>query len=69
MKIRCCICGQILEQAEADGYSLQVRKLNAASPEMVWAHGPCLRKVIPVIAVEIPSSQETPDPPESGRSG
>jgi hypothetical protein len=58
MKLRCCICGKVLEQDEVGGYSLQVRKLKSGSPEMVWAHAPCLRKVIPVIGVEIPGSQE-----------
>jgi hypothetical protein len=52
IQLRCCICGHVVEQEDSDGYSLQVRKLGGQSPEMVWAHGSCLRKVIPVIGVE-----------------
>jgi hypothetical protein len=36
---------------------MQVAKKGKGSPEMVWAHGLCLRKVIPVIGEEIPLSQ------------
>jgi hypothetical protein len=46
-----------VEQRDSDGYSLQV-KFVAQSPEMVWAHGSYLRKVIPVIGVEMPTSQK-----------
>ncbi len=41
----------------ADAYSLQVRKIGANSPEMIWAHGPCLRKMIRVVGEEIPGPQ------------
>jgi hypothetical protein len=54
--LRCCICGSPVEQNDPDGYALQLRKFGAQSPEMVWAHGSCLRNVIPVIGVEIPNS-------------
>jgi hypothetical protein len=56
IQLRCCICDHPVEQNDPDGYSLQVRKFGAQSPEMVWAHGSCLRNVIPVIGVEIPTS-------------
>ena len=58
VQLRCGFCGHLIEQDDSDGYSLQVRKFGAQSPEMVWAHGSCLRKVIPVIGVEIPISQK-----------
>ena len=58
IQLRCCISGHLVEQRDPDGYSLQVRKFGAQSPEMVWAHGLCLRKVIPVIGVEMPISQK-----------
>ena len=54
VQFTCCICGKIVEGNDPDGYSLQVRKFGVTSPEMIWAHGVCLRKAIPVIAVEIP---------------
>jgi len=55
VRLQCCICGKTVEGNDPDGYSLQVRKFGANAPEMIWAHGPCLRKVIPVVGVEIPS--------------
>lgn len=51
---RCCICGDVVRLNDPDGYSLQVRKFGTKSPEMIWAHGPCLRRVIPVVGEEIP---------------
>jgi hypothetical protein len=57
MELQCCVCGKIVEEKDADGYSLQVRKFDPKSPEMIWAHGPCLRKEIPVVGVEIPGTQ------------
>jgi hypothetical protein len=54
IQLRCCICGTLVEKDDPDGYSLQVQKFGAKSPEVIWAHGPCLRNVIPVIGVEIP---------------
>jgi hypothetical protein len=60
IQLRCCLCGQLVDQNDPDGYSIQIRKFGTESPEMVWAHGPCLRKVIPVIGVEIPNSQRSP---------
>jgi hypothetical protein len=58
VQIQCCICGSTIAKSESDGYSLQVRKMGADSPEMIWAHGECLRKVIPVISAEIPAPQK-----------
>ena len=52
----CCICHIIVEQNDSDRYSLWVQKFDAKSPEVMWAHGPCLRDVIPVVGVEIPNS-------------
>jgi hypothetical protein len=57
--LRCCICDEIVDQNDPDSYSLQVRKFGDKPPEMIWAHGPCLRKVIPVIGIEIPTPQST----------
>ena len=54
VQLRCCICGDIVDRSDQDGYSLQVQKFGSKSPEMIWAHGPCLRKLIPVVGVEIP---------------
>ena len=56
IKFKCGICEKVVELTDPDGYSLQVRKFKVNSPEMVWAHGVCLRRVIPVIGVEIPGS-------------
>jgi hypothetical protein len=39
---------------DEDSYVLQVRKTGTSFPEMLKSHGPCLRKVIPVMGVEIP---------------
>jgi hypothetical protein len=57
-KFRCCICHHVVELTDANGYptdsySMDVRKDGAKSPEMIWAHGPWLRKVIPVVGEEI----------------
>jgi hypothetical protein len=62
IKFRCCICNNVVELRDADGnvsdaYSLQLQKIGEKSPEMVWAHGPCLRKVMPVVGEEIPGPQ------------
>jgi hypothetical protein len=59
IQLRCCICGNVVERDDPDGYSLQVRKFGTNSPGMIWAHGPCLRKLIPVVAKgeEIPGPQ------------
>jgi hypothetical protein len=51
---KCCLCGQVLAENEVDGYSLQVPKFGVKSPEMIWAQGPCLGRVIPVVGMEIP---------------
>ena len=58
IKFRCCICRSVVELTDEDGnasdaYSLQVRKIGANSPDMIWAHGPCLRKMIRVVGEEI----------------
>jgi hypothetical protein len=55
IQFTCCICRGIVKRDEPDGFSLQVTKFGANSPEVVWAHGPCLRKVIPILEIEIPS--------------
>jgi hypothetical protein len=54
MRVTCCICGKGIEGNDPDWYSLQVRKFAVKSPEMIWAHGPCLRNVAPVLSVELP---------------
>jgi hypothetical protein len=57
-RVRCCICGQLIEQNEEDAYSLLVQKYGSdPSPETVWAHGPCLREVMPVLNIEPPGPQ------------
>jgi hypothetical protein len=43
---------------DEDTYVLQVRKAGTTSPEMLKSHGPCLRKVIPVVGVEIPKPSQ-----------
>jgi hypothetical protein len=53
----CCICGNVVEGNDPDSYILQVRKFGAKFPEAIWAHGPCLRRVIPVLGIEIPGPQ------------
>ena len=55
--LRCCVCNNVVERNDPDGYSLQVQKFGGKSPEMIWAHGSCLRKVIPVLGEEIPGPQ------------
>jgi hypothetical protein len=55
IQLKCCICGGVVERTDPDGYSLQVRKFGNNSPEMIWAHGLCLRRVTPVFGAEIPS--------------
>lgn len=60
----CCICGEPVTATDTtsspmDGYSLQVRKFGTQSPGMMWAHGPCLRRVIPVVGEEIPEPQKS----------
>jgi len=55
-KLRCCVCGEIVEESDPDAYTLQVRKFGAKPSEAIWAHGPCLRKVILVVGEEIPGS-------------
>ncbi len=41
IQLGCCICGDMVERSDPDGYSLQVRKFGNDAPEMIWAHGPC----------------------------
>jgi len=58
-KFRCCICHNVVELESADGYPrdsyvMQVRKSGTNAPEMIWAHGPCLRRAIPAVGEEIP---------------
>jgi hypothetical protein len=55
IKLKCCICGRVVEDGDSEAFSLQVRKVSAKSPEMVWAHGPCLIRAIPTIGDEIPT--------------
>jgi len=57
MDLLCCVCGKIVDQNDSDGYSLQVRKFASQSPEVIWAHGPCLRRAIPVVGEEIPCAE------------
>lgn len=57
IQLRCCICGDVIDRNDTDGYSLQVQKFGSKSPEVIWAHGACLRKAIPVVGEEIPGPQ------------
>ncbi|MFZ0867311.1 MAG: hypothetical protein WBP87_03025 [Candidatus Sulfotelmatobacter sp.] len=57
IQLRCCISGDVVERDNPDGYSLQVQKFETKSPEMIWAHGSRLRKVIPLVGEEIPGPQ------------
>jgi hypothetical protein len=54
MQFICCVCGKSVLSTDEDAYVLQVLKTGTTSPEMLKSHGPCLRKVIPVMGVEIP---------------
>jgi len=45
--------GGDVAKSDPDGYSLQVRKFGNDSPEMIWAHGHCLRRVASVVGKEI----------------
>jgi hypothetical protein len=56
-QVRCSVCRTLIDQNDSDGYSLQVQKFGSESPNTIWAHGPCLRKVMPVVAIEIPGPQ------------
>jgi hypothetical protein len=56
-QVRCCVCENPIDQNDSDGYSLQMRKFGSESPQMIWAHGPCLRRVMPVVGIEIPGPQ------------
>jgi len=59
-KYICCICEKPIDADETDGYTLNVKKFGGSSPEMVWAHGPCLRGVMPVIGADIPIAGPLP---------
>jgi hypothetical protein len=50
----CCFCGDAVNQTNPDDFSLEVRSFGGRSPYLIWAHGPCLRKAIPVAGAEIP---------------
>jgi hypothetical protein len=52
----CGICGAVVEKADPDGYTLQVRRFGAKGWEMIWEHGACLRKAMPVVSEEIPGN-------------
>jgi hypothetical protein len=50
LQFTCCVCGKpVLSNDEDSSHVLQVRKTGTTSPEMLKSHGPCLRKVIPVM--------------------
>jgi hypothetical protein len=55
-QVRCCVCDDLVEPKDPDGYSLQLRKFRIDTPETVWAHGVCLRRVMPVVGIAIPGS-------------
>jgi len=58
MKHTCCLCRQKVELGEPDSYTIRGSQPAALSvqqnPELLWAHGTCLRGVIPVMSIEIP---------------
>jgi len=54
LALSCCLCNKIVDPQEPDGYQLQVKKFGEPSPEMLWAHGICLRAAIPLVGVQIP---------------
>lgn len=58
MRFKCCVCGSAVPDDDQDSYLLQVRRIGATSPEALMSHGPCLRKVIPVVGVEIPKPSQ-----------
>jgi hypothetical protein len=59
MKFNCCICKGEVEIGQADSYTIQISQPSGLGvqkkPELMWVHGPCLRNVIPLVAVEIPN--------------
>ena len=55
VQLKCCICGSTFGPSDTDSYTLQVYKRGAKNPEAICAHGDCLRRVIPVVGVEIPN--------------
>jgi len=57
-KVECCVCRDVIVPDDPDGYSLKILKFGNKSPETVWAHGMCLRRVMPVVGVEIPGVQD-----------
>ncbi len=48
MKLSRCICGVAVEPSAQDWYAPQLRHSKAGAPEMIWAHGACLRPAMPV---------------------
>jgi hypothetical protein len=58
LQFTCCVCEKPVLPNDDDSYVLQVRKTGTTSPEMLKSHGPCLRKVIPVMGVEIPKPSQ-----------
>ncbi len=54
IELRCCLCNKSVDRQETDGSQIQLKKFGASTPEMLWAHGVCLRAAIPLIGVQIP---------------
>jgi hypothetical protein len=54
VKVRCCVCDDLIDCNGPDGYSLQVQKFGNETPENGWVYGPCLCKVRSSVGVEIP---------------
>ena len=56
----CCICRRNVALGEPDSYTLRVSQPAALSvqedPELLWAHGTCLRSAMPVMSIEIPKA-------------
>jgi hypothetical protein len=59
MKFNCCVCKLEVEIGQSDTYTIQISKPSGIGfqkrPELMWAHGPCLREAIPLVAIEIPN--------------
>ena len=59
MKFTCCVCHKVMQLGEPGSYTIQVSQPAAMSAqpkaELLWGHGVCLCKAIPVICEKIPS--------------
>lgn len=57
MNFTCCVCHRIVATNGVDWYLINLQKCGKGSPEAMWAHGPCLRKVMPVVGIDISGAE------------